>query len=373
MTKDLLGSHEDAPIVLEETAAAASAPDGAGANGSAQVPAPASAPAPATVPIAAPPAATTSGRKRPVESESEKSEDSEDEDSEDDEDEDEDGEELPVQPSKAEKPADTATRSMLDFVTKHAPPAAAVASARKVTVRNVWPKAIAKKPLRAGKGRGGSKKKQGTRKNDVSAKTLLKRVAEWPGHMLKACGGQLWCGACGKNIGSAKQDVRKHCEQVESHKVALANLAKADSNMAQLQSALHDYKDMVKQEHGPTATIPGMEKVASATQEARAECVEETLKAGIPVAKIDKLRPYLERRMGISLTDSSHLTKTYIPPLKLKEEKTLKRASFRASLWAATMTAPLTTASHSASCSARASRASFSASAACASASCVAR
>eukprot|EP00966_Prymnesium_polylepis_P020702 476409-Prymnesium_polylepis.1 len=36
------------------------------------------------------------------------------------------------------------------------------------------------------------------------------------------------------------------------------------------------------------------------------------------------MRPWLERRMAIDLTQSNHLAGTYIPPLKLKEEKTLR-------------------------------------------------
>jgi hypothetical protein len=60
----------------------------------------------------------------------------------------------------------------------------------------------------------------------------------------------------------------------------------------------------------------------------RAECVEEILKAGIPIGKIDKLRPWLERRMCISLTQSNHLSTEFIPPLKLKEENSL-RALFK--------------------------------------------
>ena len=65
-------------------------------------------------------------------------------------------------------------------------------------------------------------------------------------------------------------------------------------------------------------------RVPEEAQLARAECLEEVLKAGIPAFKIDKLRPYLERRMSISLSHSSHLTRTYVPALKLKEEKTLR-------------------------------------------------
>ena len=74
-----------------------------------------------------------------------------------------------------------------------------------------------------------------------------------------------------------------------------------------------------------------MERVPEATQVARAECLEETLKAGIPVFKVDKLRPWLEKRMGVSLTQSNNLVQAYLPPLKLKEHKTLM-SEFRGEL-----------------------------------------
>ena len=100
----------------------------------------------------------------------------------------------------------------------------------------------------------------------------------------------------------------------------------------------------MKQQHGDAAKEPmiaqlvawplkvkGMEKTPLETQKDRAECLEETLKAGIPVAKIDKLRPYLERRMGISLTRSDELSATYLPPLKSSRSCRSCAASSRAS------------------------------------------
>ena len=122
----------------------------------------------------------------------------------------------------------------------------------------------------------------------------------------------------------SSQAARKHCNKAQKHKDALAALAKADTNMEQLKTAIEDYKGFVKEEHGPSAKVVGMELTPMEMLKDRAECLEETLKAGIPVYKIDKLRPYLERRMGISLTRSDELSATFIPPLKLKEEKLLR-------------------------------------------------
>ena len=80
----------------------------------------------------------------------------------------------------------------------------------------------------------------------------------------------------------------------------------------------------IQEEHGNDAFVRGMDRVPKETQAARAECLEEFLTAGIEVVKINKMRGYLERRMGVSLTESRKLMNQYLPPLKLKELKTLK-------------------------------------------------
>ena len=102
-------------------------------------------------------------------------------------------------------------------------------------------------------------------------------------------------------------------------------LAKCDVNREALGEAIDSYKGFVKDEHGEDAKVYGLGDQPLETLKDRAECLEEILKAGIPVSKIDKLRPYLERRMGISLTHSKELSRTFIPPLKLKEEALLRR------------------------------------------------
>ena len=114
-------------------------------------------------------------------------------------------------------------------------------------------------------------------------------------------------------------------------------------------------------------------RVPEEAQLARAECLEEVLKAGIPAFKIDKLRPYLERRMSISLSHSSHLTRTYVPALKLKEEKTLRSEFKGAFVGVYHTTERRARASPSPSSSAPACPASSSASAVFAFASCAAR
>ena len=62
-----------------------------------------------------------------------------------------------------------------------------------------------------------SKKKQGSRKTDVSAKTLRQRPNEFPGQGLRVLNGQLFCEPCSRNVGSGKQRCKDHCE-TDTHK-----------------------------------------------------------------------------------------------------------------------------------------------------------
>ena len=147
--------------------------------------------------------------------------------------------------------------------------------------------------------------------NDVKPETMKARIKEHPGQHLKIVGGQLWCDACKCNVGSGKQETAKHVEKTQKHKDKVVALSSSDSNKGAIQQAIHDFKEVVKDAHGEAAEVQGLMRVPEEVQLARAECLEEVLKAGIPALKIDKLRPYLERRMSISLSHSTHLTRTY--------------------------------------------------------------
>ena len=265
-------------------------------------------------------------------------EDEDDDDEEEEDDDDDDAEEaaaacgpLPREEAEAEAEAEEveeqppakrqktwADGNMMSFVTKHAPPAAKIAAPRK-TAAFVPKKTIAKQPPPS-MGRGASKHKNGARKNDVAPKTMNKRIKEHPGQSLKLQGGQIFCAACNCNVGSSKQDCDKHVNKTQKHKDAVAALSTSNENTAAIQIAIHDYAEA--QDEG--VEIKGLSRVPEETQLARAEALEEVLKAGIPALKIDKLRPYFERRMGISLTGANHLCETYVPALKMKEEKILR-------------------------------------------------
>ena len=198
----------------------------------------------------------------------------------------------------AKKQATGAQGSMLAFMTKHAAPKAAIATPRKQVV--ITPPPPKKLPNRNAKGRGPSKKKQGSRANDVKNPKLLdKRIEEHPGHLLRKTAGQLFCGVCQINIGSSKQVVDKHCTEVKRHQDGLATLAACDKNKAEIQKALHDYADEVVEQHGEGSAVRGMDRVPHETQAARAECLEEWLKAGIDAMYANSYTSISARRRGV--------------------------------------------------------------------------
>lgn len=285
------------------------------------------------------PAADQDGMEESVESVQQCSEDACDVEELDDENNEQDDEDAGTQEAEEEETSKPVlSESILNFIARNKAPAAGVAAARKPGLAKPAKKEDeaeeAKKrkresleDVRNNDGRGASVRKNGSRLNDVKPLTMKRRLEEWPNETLMVKAGQIWCQACARNVASGKQGLKDHCHR----KVHVDNLKKlngSNTNKLGLQSALHDYKNHIISEHGDGAKISGLEQVPEETQIKRAECLEEFLKAGVEVLKLDALRPYLERSAGFSLTGQQHMMTTYLPPLKIKEEKQL-RAEFK--------------------------------------------
>eukprot|EP00967_Tisochrysis_lutea_P112039 scaffold176642_cov24-Tisochrysis_lutea.AAC.1 len=165
-------------------------------------------------------AASTSSAAKPKAGTVMSSEDEdEDEDEEDKENskEEEEEEEATQEEDKEESEGDPNQPTLFAFVQRHMPPASHINKKRKVALSRYEPKKVRKMVNVNNQGRGVSNKKNGGRSNDVSQETMSKRVSEWPGHMLKIVGKQLWCGVCRCNLGSSKQSVARHCSSVVKH------------------------------------------------------------------------------------------------------------------------------------------------------------
>ena len=193
-----------------------------------------------------------------------------------------------VEEEQAAEPAPAAKKQKLDgsivaFMKQHAVPTAAVARERTPAICKYTPKKpIAEQPKANKKGRGSSKKAAGSRKNDVSRKTLQLRLDEHPGQHLKIVGLSLWCGACKCEVGSSKQDTHNHVCKTVKHRDNVAALDRGDQNQAAIQSAIHEYKGVMAEEHGPNVKIMGMERLPEARTApwvrpaARTRCVNGT-------------------------------------------------------------------------------------------------
>lgn len=156
------------------------------------------------------------------------------------------------------------------FVAQFKPPASKIqAKERKISV--CWVKG--KK----------STKKQGGRVADVSVVTLAKRPEQFLVQFLSVMGGQLWCGACYTNVGSATQSVRQHVKGMEHVKKVQIKTAGGERGTRILQS-IAEYKETVKADTGGQEPV-GFERVPENVQVARAEMLQELMAAGIEVSR----------------------------------------------------------------------------------------
>jgi hypothetical protein len=135
-------------------------------------------------------------------------------------------------PAVTQAKTTTLSTEQQSFVLKFMPAAATIDKKRKITTRHV-------------KGRINSLKKQGARVADVKGTALTKRPQEFPGHFLSVVSGQVYCGACHTNIGSAKTAVRQHTEGKEHIQKVHSKVAGSDRGTKILE-CITAYKVMVK-------------------------------------------------------------------------------------------------------------------------------
>ena len=99
---------------------------------------------------------------------------------------------------------------------------------------------------------------------DVKGTTLSKRPQEFPGHFLSIVSGQVYCGACHTNIGSAKTAVRQHTEGKEHIQKVHSKVAGSDRGTKILE-CITAYKVMVKDSTGGQEPV-GFERVPENVQ-----------------------------------------------------------------------------------------------------------
>lgn len=162
---------------------------------------------------------------------------------------------------------------------------------------------------------GADKRKKSGASNQTDPKTVSPayRLKQFPGEFLEVRRGKLFCVACREELSLKKSTVKTHIYSGNKHKDAKDRLAKKEARERDIADSLVIY-DKTEQPAGTSVSMS--ERVY------RVKVVENFLKAGIPLAKVDDLRALLEEN-GLKLTHSSHLA-DYIPLLLRQEKESLK-------------------------------------------------
>ena len=125
---------------------------------------------------------------------------------------------------------------------------------------------------------------------------------------------KLFCSACREEIALKKSTIVNHIRSGEKHKKAKEAIEKRQTRELNLVEVLKAYDQQVH--------LKGSASVSMDARVYRVRVVEQFLKSGIPMSKIDSLRPLLEEGSH-RLTHSSHLSE-YIPVVYSEEKKGIK-------------------------------------------------
>ena len=172
-----------------------------------------------------------------------------------------------------------------------------------------------KRKIERPKTTGADKRRKSGASNQTDPKTVspADRLKQFPGEFLEVRHGKLFCVACREELSLKKSTVKTHIYSGNKHKDAKDRLAKKEARERDIADSLVIY-DKAEQPAGTSVSMS--ERVY------RVKVVENFLKAGIPLAKVDDLRALLEEN-GLKLTHSSHLA-DYIPLLLRQEKELLK-------------------------------------------------
>ena len=149
-------------------------------------------------------------------------------------------------------------------------------------------------------------------KNLNSKTSVQDRIRDNPGQHLECVRGQLRCNACNGILAQKKSSVDRHMKS----KKHLAGIARVTADRKESQTIFQCLQRQDKQDNASGTTLPADLRLF------RFEVVETLLLAGIPISKVDIMRPLLEK-YGQRLTSSSHMN-DLIPAVLEKEKEKLK-------------------------------------------------
>ena len=152
-----------------------------------------------------------------------------------------------------------------------------------------------------------------TNRSDPVSVSPSARVKEFPGEYLAMRNGKLLCTTCREELALKKSTIKTHIDSGTKHQTSKRKLEAKKDKERDLMDLLQTYDREVQ---------PGGRQVSMEEGVYRAKVVEQFLKAGIPLRKIDSLRELLEEN-ALRFTHSSHLS-DYIAPLHLKEKQSIR-------------------------------------------------
>ena len=148
-----------------------------------------------------------------------------------------------------------------------------------------------------------------------------RRVSEFPGEHLVADCGKLDCLACHTEISLKRSIIRLHL-LTNCHIKGKAQFAKEEERQQLVKQSFLAYQECLRAEKRLAGT--GMtEAVSTDVSLRRIEVVRSMMLSGLPLAKVDVLRPLLENGGALRLTYFSHMAQ-YIPFILEEGEKYLK-------------------------------------------------
>ena len=187
-----------------------------------------------------------------------------------------------------------------------APELAAHERDRKIKQKTTKTPALgAPEPRRRGPG-----KERKTKEPNV---TVGQRVREFPDNSLREQARKLYCACCKEVLCLIKSSITTHTKS-PAHTAKLKKWSETLDDDATIKQNLVEYY----REHPDEA----MGSIDPATMVYRYRCVENALYAGIELAKLDYMKPTLERS-GVSMADASSLAMAFVPKIEAAElEKT---------------------------------------------------